>query len=125
MFGSQHLIFRFISIAQGSSFSSNMVDFCAGENEIQYENHSQEKFKLPLRTYSIRDRRATLRLGGGGWEGTISDSILGGTEHFFLLILYNFKNIGGGHVPPPPPHSTVLEYSLKELVAGSSRGAYS
>ena len=38
-----------------------------------------------------RDRGATLRLGGG----TISDSILGGTRHFFLLNLYNFKNIGG------------------------------
>ena len=33
--------------------------------------------------------------------GTISDSILEGTKHFFLLIIYNFKNIGG-HVPPPP-----------------------
>ena len=36
--------------------------------------------------------------GGGGGRGTISDSILGGggesTKHFFLLILYNFKNIG-------------------------------
>ena len=42
-----------------------------------------------------RDRGATLRLGGGG---TISDSILGGTRHFFLLNLYNFKNIGGGGV---------------------------
>ena len=32
----------------------------------------------------------------------------GGTEHFFLLILYNFKNIGVGHVPPPlPPYSAV------------------
>ena len=30
----------------------------------------------------------------------------GGTRHFFLLILYNFKNIGGGgegHMPPCPP----------------------
>ena len=43
-----------------------------------------------------RERRATLRLGGGG---TISDLILGGgTGHIFLLNLYNFKNIGGGHM---------------------------
>ena len=50
--------------------------------------------------YLYRDHGATLRLGGGG---TISDSILGkGTKHFFLLILYNFKNIGGGTCPPPP-----------------------
>ena len=50
-----------------------------------------------------RDRRAALRLGGGG--GIISDSILGGTRHFFLLTLYNFKNIGGGgaHASPATP----------------------
>ena len=43
--------------------------------------------------------------------GTISDSILGGgrsAKHFFLLILYNFKNIGGGGMCPPP-HSAVPE----------------
>ena len=27
----------------------------------------------------------------------------GGTRHFFLLILYNFKNIGGGARAPPAP----------------------
>ena len=55
----------------------------------------------------FRDRGATLRLGGEG-EGTISASILGGgTRHFVLLTLYNFKNIGR-HVPPPPhPYSAV------------------
>ena len=41
----------------------------------------------------------------------------GGTRHFFLLTLYNFKNIRGGHVPPPPPppptpRSVIEEYSL-------------
>ena len=30
----------------------------------------------------------------------------GGTIHFFLLTLYNFKNIGG-HVPALPPYSAV------------------
>ena len=35
-----------------------------------------------------RDRGATLRLGG-----TVSGPISGGTRHFFLLTLYNFKNI--------------------------------
>ena len=29
--------------------------------------------------------------------------VWGGIKHFFLLILYNFKNIGEGHVPPPAP----------------------
>ena len=60
---------------------------------------------------TIRDRGATLRLGD-----TISDSILGGTKHFFLLTLYNFNNIGGegggGHVPP---NSAVPDYGLRCL----------
>ena len=44
---------------------------------------------------------------GGGGGGTVSDSILGGgTKHLFLLILYNFRNIGG-HVPPLPPPSPI------------------
>ena len=46
--------------------------------------------------------------GGGGGGGTISDSILGGgTRHFFLLNLYNFKNIGGGAHAHPAPYSAV------------------
>ena len=54
-----------------------------------------------------RDHGATLRLGVEG--STVSDSILGGARHFFLLTLYNFKTIGGGrHVmPPQPPCSKV------------------
>ena len=28
-------------------------------------------------------------------------------DTFFLLILYNLKNIGGGHMPPCPPPSAV------------------
>ena len=44
--------------------------------------------------------------GGGG--DTISASILvGGTRHFFLLILYNFKSIGEGARAPPAPYSAV------------------
>ena len=49
--------------------------------------------------------------GGGG--GTISDLILGWHKtHIFLLILYNFKNIGGTRAPqpPPPPYSAVPDY---------------
>ena len=49
----------------------------------------------------------------------------GGTKHFFLLILYNFRNIGG-HVPPcpPPPYSAVpvfdaVKPSLKQLTIAS------
>ena len=41
------------------------------------------------------------------WGARLVTQYWGGTKHFFLLILYNFKNIGG-HVPPflpthPPP----------------------
>ena len=53
--------------------------------------------------------RSNFEIGGGG-GGTISDSILGGTKHFFLLILYNFENIGGvgvGARAPLPPYSAV------------------
>ena len=48
--------------------------------------------------------------GGGG--GTISNSILGegGKKHFFLLILYNFKNIGGGGTCPPTPRSLLSTF---------------
>ena len=49
-------------------------------------------------------------------ESTISDSILGGwggTKQFFLLIRYNFGNIGRAHAPPPPPHSAVPEQPAK------------
>ena len=49
-----------------------------------------------------RDRGANLRLGG-----TVSDSMMGGTRHFFLLTLYNFKNIGGPHAPRASPGSAV------------------
>ena len=42
------------------------------------------------------------------WEG-------GRTRHFFLLIFYNFKNIGGGaRAPPGPP----TPRSLKNTPAG-------
>ena len=34
---------------------------------------------------------------------------LGGTRHFFLLTLYNFKNIGGGGQVPPAPRSLSVE----------------
>ena len=59
----------------------------------------------------LQGPRSNFKIGGGGvgGRGTISDSILGGggesTKHFFLLILYNFKNIGGGggHVLPLLP----------------------
>ena len=68
-----------------------------------------------------RDCGATLRLGA-----TISVSILGGGEgikHFFLLILYNFKNIGGGgggtRAPSPPPYSAVPDLSEYLCVQGS------
>ena len=48
-----------------------------------------------------------------GWGDTVRDSILSGIRHFFLLILYNFKNIAGGgveaHAPgPPAPRSLPL-----------------
>ena len=69
-----------------------------------YKNKTYKMSKNLTNVWTLdRNRGATLKLGGGG-EGTISDSIFGGTRHFFLLNLYNFINIGGGggHVHPCP-----------------------
>ena len=65
-------------------------------------------YRVPLtqQLYLSRDRGATLRLGGGGGGAPLVTQYWGVTKHFFLLILYNFKNIGG-HVPPLPPYSAV------------------
>ena len=59
--------------------------------------HFYNILTISIQNRLFGDRGATLRLGGGGGGGTISDSILrgGGTINFFLLNLYNFKNIGG------------------------------
>ena len=51
----------------------------------------------------------------------------GGTKQFFLLILFNFKNIGG-HVPPlpPPPPPSLLRgpcsYTFKVTVQFDTEG---
>ena len=76
--------------------------------------YEQNKYKPP---HVSQDCGATLRYGGGGGGGTISDSILGGTKHFFLVILYNFKNIGegGGARAPPAPPTPLSLYSLQIL----------
>ena len=59
--------------------------------------------------------QSNFEIWGGG--GGISDSILGGTRQFFLLNLYNFKNIGGARAPPahpptPPPPRAPTPRSL-------------
>ena len=42
----------------------------------------------------------------------------GDTRHFFLLTLYNFKNIGGGgQVPPGPPYSAVPDVGTEFYLA--------
>ena len=67
----------------------------------------------------FRDRGATLSLGEN-----ISDSIWGGrwgAKLFFLLILYNFKNIwgGGGTCPPCPPTPRSLYLELESSAHNS------
>ena len=71
--------------------------------------------KSPSSWTRSRGPRSNFEIGGGGGGGTISDSILGGggTRYFFLLNLFNFKNIGGGSTCPPcPPYSVVPAQSL-------------
>ena len=57
-----------------------------------------------LKHAQFRDRGATLRLGvgvRGGGAPLVTRYGGGGTKHLFLLILYNFKNIGGTCPPGP------------------------
>ena len=46
----------------------------------------------------------------------------GSTKHFFLLILYNLKNIEGARVPPPPPtpQSLSKKYKMAALCFAAS-----
>ena len=50
--------------------------------------------------------------------GTVSNSIWGGTRHFFLLTLYILKYWGGACAslpsppPPPPPYSVIPVYKV-------------
>ena len=72
-----------------------------------------------------RDRGVTLRLEGGG-GGHISDSILGGGRHFFILALYNFKKYWVGTCPPPLPTSRSLYdfFDLKRNLSLPVLGKY-
>ena len=78
---------------------------CCGSMQTDATCWAQQYCVLLVNYRMYRDRGATLRLGGGG--GTVSDSILGGTRRFFLLTLYNFKNIGGARAPHGPPCSAI------------------
>ena len=78
--------------------------FKVKQNKSQQHSTLVEKdSQIFLNTIKINsgDRGATLKLGGGG---------------FFLLILYNFKNIGrgrGARAPHPTPLS--LRLTLQQL----------
>ena len=82
-----------------------------------FNTHSTRRKRVALTDHSGRQEHQLNYLKSGTakqfWDsgGTISASILGGggTKHFFLLTLYNFKNIGGRGTCPPPPHSAVPE----------------
>ena len=61
--------------------------------------------------------------GTAGGGAPLVTQYWGGTKHFFLLILYNFRNIwGGGTCPPgpPSPYSAVPAILLKKLVTSGS-----
>ena len=87
----------------------------------------------------VQGPRSNFEIGGSG--GTISDSILRGTRHFFLLNLYNFHPpplpllrgpSGWGHfhpltffqlscrfceiAPPPPPQKKKGLQELQEVI---------
>ena len=66
-------------------------------------NKKYTKYKLAFLQINISGTAEQLWDWGGGGAPLMTQHWGGGTRHFFLLILYNFKNIGGGHVPPAPP----------------------
>ena len=69
---------------------------------------------IPGSNHRFRDRGATLRLGGAP---LVTEYWGGCTRHFFLLTLYNFKNIGGGGTfHTCPPYSAVPEVSEVRLI---------
>ena len=70
-----------------------------GERRQEVRTHPQNQQRWELgELFPIRDRGATLRLGG--WEASILTQYWGGGHKtLFLLILNNI----GGHVPPAPP----------------------
>ena len=52
----------------------------------------------------LQGPRSNFEIGGGGGGGApLVTQYWGDTKHFFLLTLYNFKNIGGGGTCPPAP----------------------
>ena len=69
---------------------------------VQYMIYLLQTIFLFPKFSALKQQGPWINFETGG--GTISDSILGGgTKQFFLLICYNFGNIGRAHAPPPPP----------------------
>ena len=81
-----------MSVCLGGGIQISFIQF-SGPGNLAYRSTVHVHKPLPGTAEQLWD-------WGGG---TISNSILGGTRHFFLLILYNCKNIRG-HVLPPPPN---------------------
>ena len=102
--------------------------------DTSYENNLGLSNRSLLRRGSLgfsRDRGAILRFLGGGEGAPLVTQYWGGTRHFFLLILYNFKNIWGGTRAPPAPllHSPCFQgraalFSLSPSLSLSLAPAY-
>ena len=66
----------------------------------------------------LQGPKRNFEIGGGAQSVT---QYWGGTKHFFLLILYNYKNIGEVCAPPPPPtlRSLTCNPKLLEILHGN------
>ena len=66
----------------------------------------KRNLKIAKLNYVLQGPWSNFEIGeggeGGGGGAPLVPQYWGDTRDFFLLILYNFKNIGG-HLPPPPP----------------------
>ena len=76
-------------------------------NITQRISNVHVEFVVSLNQSLTQGPRSNFEIGEGGGHDWILGG--GGKIHFFLLTLYNFKNIGGeGTCPPCPPPPPLL-----------------
>ena len=75
---------------------------------------------IPTKSVFVQGPRSNFEIGGAPLVTRYWGGGVGGTKHFFLLILYNFRNIGGGGArappPPPTPRSLMWPYDKSAII---------
>ena len=105
----------FVCLNSGLECSSNLKEvinlrarFCSIRRGLRSFCRDKTPPKTKAFYHKMQGPRRNFEIGRGGGGASLVTQYRGGTSHFFLLILYNFKNIWGGGAcaqpPPPPPH---------------------